>query len=80
MLSGMGDEQSSVYRVARQVVVNVTARLAGYLGPGPGAIRLLILNAFSRRHNTGVQRAHGHAVHSWTSCLPVNTTNRHMSC
>jgi len=38
MLNGMGDEQPSVCQVARQVVVNVAAGLAGYLGPGPGAI------------------------------------------
>ena len=31
MLNGVGDEQPSVYQVARQVVVNVTAELAGYL-------------------------------------------------
>jgi len=38
MLGGMGDEQPAVGQVARQVVVNVAAGLAGYLGTGPGAI------------------------------------------
>ena len=38
VLNDMGDEQPSVSQVARQVVVNVAAGLAGYLGPGPGAI------------------------------------------
>jgi hypothetical protein len=38
MLNGMGDEKPSMPQVARQVVVNVTTGLAGYLGPGPGAI------------------------------------------
>jgi hypothetical protein len=38
ILSGVGDEQPPVSEVARQVVVNVAAGLAGYLGPGPGAI------------------------------------------
>jgi hypothetical protein len=37
-LEDMGDEQLSVYQVARQVVVGVTAGLATYLGPGPGAM------------------------------------------
>lgn len=31
-------EQESVSQVARQVVVNVTAGLAGYLGPGPATV------------------------------------------
>jgi hypothetical protein len=38
MLARMGDEQPSVSEVARQVVVNVAAGLAGYLGPGPGVL------------------------------------------
>jgi hypothetical protein len=38
MLSGMGEEQPSVSEVARQVVVNAAAGLAGYLGPAEGAI------------------------------------------
>ena len=38
ILSGVGDEQPPVSEVARQVVVNVAAGLAGYLGPGPGAL------------------------------------------
>jgi hypothetical protein len=38
MLDGMDDDQQSLYEVARQVVVNVAAGLAGYLGPGPGAV------------------------------------------
>lgn len=37
MLDSVADEQS-LYEVAKQVVVNVAAGLAGYLGPGPGAI------------------------------------------
>ena len=36
MLEGMG-EQQSVHEVARQVVVNIAAGLAGYMGPGAGA-------------------------------------------
>jgi hypothetical protein len=38
MLDGVGDEQRTRYEVARQVVINVTAGLAGYLGPGAGAL------------------------------------------
>jgi hypothetical protein len=38
MLGGVDDEQQSKYEVAKQVVVSVAAGLAGYLGPGAGAL------------------------------------------
>jgi hypothetical protein len=38
MLGGVADEQQSIHEVAQQVVVNVAAGLAGYLGPGAGAV------------------------------------------
>jgi hypothetical protein len=38
MLNRMSDDQPSVSQVATQVVVNFAAGLAGYLGPGPGAL------------------------------------------
>jgi hypothetical protein len=38
MLGGVEDEQQSKYEVAKQVVINVAAGLAGYLGPGAGAL------------------------------------------
>lgn len=38
MLDGVTDEQQSLYEVAEQVVVNVAAGLAGYLGLGAGAV------------------------------------------
>lgn len=38
MLDGVADEQQSLHEVAKQVVVNVAAGLAGYLGPGAGAV------------------------------------------
>jgi hypothetical protein len=38
MLDGMDVERQALYEVAKQVVVNVAAGLAGYLGPGAGAV------------------------------------------
>jgi hypothetical protein len=39
MLGGVeDDDQRSKYEVAKQVVINVAAGLAGYLGPGAGAL------------------------------------------
>src|SRR5690349_7427061 len=38
MLDGVADKQQSLHEVAKQVVVNVAAGLAGYLGPGASAI------------------------------------------
>ena len=38
MLDDMDDERPPLYEVAKQVVVNVAAGLAGYLGPGAGAV------------------------------------------